>query len=188
VIEAENLWESYCRSFYLSSALRAREVSGQRVTLNYAAPIRTLDEALTVAVHRVDPDLRGRNGPWEPREEPDWPNAGHLRNCMSEIGASNLPKLDRALGLMPKALNDLRVARNYFAHKGKRTAVKLRDLPPGWIQQKKGRQGPVHPAEFLLSPATARKGFPAGDPVILQWLGVLFTTISLTVQPTANSP
>jgi hypothetical protein len=181
IIEAANLWESYCRSFYISSALQAREASGQRVQLTYGAPIRTPDEAITAAVHRIDPSLRGTPGPYEPRDEPDW--QGQLRTCLSNLGASNLPKVERAVGLLPEALNHLRTTRNYFAHKGERNAKKVRSL-----HSKYGLLNPVHPVELLFSPARSKKGFQTGEPVILRWFGVLYRTIRLTIDPVAGSP
>ena len=181
VIESANLWESYCRSFYLSSALRAREASGLRVQLSYATPIRTHEDALTVAIHRIDPDLRGQQGPWTPREEPDW--QGQLRTCLAHLGASNLPKVERAVGLLPQALNDLRITRNYFAHKGQVSADKVRRLSTkyGFLQA-------PHPVELLFSPSRPKRGFQTGEPIVLRWLGALYRTIRLTVAPAPGSP
>jgi hypothetical protein len=178
VIEAANLWEGYCRSFYLSSALRAFETPGVRVTVTFATPIRTLQDALTVAVHRIDATTRGRQGPWSPSDEPDWPNKGHFRIALAHVGASNLPKVDRALGLLPSALNDLRTMRNYFAHKAERSASSVRRLPRNYRLTQV-----THPMVFLFSPAPGRGAFTAGEPVLFRWLDALYRTIRLTTAP-----
>jgi hypothetical protein len=175
VIEAANLWEGYCRSFYLSTALRARDSSGQRVTLTYHRRITSVEEALTIAVHEMDPRTRTRHGPWTPGEEPDWPNTGHMRRVVRLLGASNLPKLDRALGLLPSALNDIRTVRNYFAHKAERSATSVGNLPRNY-----GITRRVHPVEFLFLTAPPRRGFPTVEPVLLRWLDAMYRTIRLT--------
>jgi hypothetical protein len=181
VIEGANLWEGYCRAFYISSAFRAREVSGQRVKIGASKVIRTVNDAVTVAIHRVAPELRGRSGPWNPREEPDW--SGQLAVCLAELEASNLPKLERAVGLHPEALNHMRAVRNYFAHKGSSSTVKVRNL-----SKKYGLPTDTHPVTFLLSTTQGRKGYRAGDIIVLRWFEVLYHAIRLTVEPTTGSP
>lgn len=182
VIEAANLWEGYCRAFYISTTtLKAREISGQRVSIEPAQPIRSVDDAITIAVHRVDPGLRSRSGPWEPREEPDW--SGQLGACLAEVKASNLPKLKRAVGFQPEARNDLRTFRNFFAHKGQGSAAKVNALP-----RKYGVKGDPLPVDFLLSSARGRSGYRPGEMILLRWFGALYRVIRLTVEPTRDSP
>lgn len=176
VIEGANLWEGYCRAFYLSSALGAREPSGGRVQIKPTSPIRSIDDAITVAVHRIAPDLRNKTGPWLPREEPDW--GGQLAVCFAELGASNSAKLERAVGLEPDALNHMRALRNFFAHKGYGSAKKARALT-----KKYGLRDEPHPVDFLLSSAKGKKGYGAGEVIVLRWFEVLYRAIRLTVEP-----
>jgi hypothetical protein len=181
VIEAANLWDSYCRAFYLSSALRAREASGSRVQVSPATPIHSVEDAVTIAVHRVAPDLRSKSGPWKPRDEPDW--SRQLGVCLGTLNASNLPKINRAVGFQPEARNDLRTLRNFFAHKGQGTADKVNALP-----EKYGVRGDPSPVDFLLSSAKGRAGYRTGEMILLRWLGALYRAIRLTVEPTKGSP
>jgi hypothetical protein len=181
VIEAANLWEGYCRAFYISSAMRARDASGRRVQISPSSPIRTIEDAITVAVHRIAPDLRSQSGPWEPRDEPDW--SLQLGPCLREVGASNLPKFERAVGFRPEARNDLRTLRNFFAHKGEGTAVKVQALTG-----KYGVRGSPCPMDFVLSSAKGRAGYQPGEMILLRWLGALYRALRLTVEPTAGSP
>jgi hypothetical protein len=177
VIEAANLWQGYCRSFYLSTAMRARDASGKRVSLHHG-PIHTPNEALTIAVHTMDVRKRNRSGPWSPADEPDWPNTGHLRKVLDGIGAGNLPEVDRALNLLPGALADLRTMRNYFGHKAETSAKKAQNLP-----RKYGITRPLDPVAFLFTAAPTRNRFPISEPVLLRWLDALYRTIRLTVDP-----
>jgi hypothetical protein len=181
VIEGANLWEGYSRAFYLSSALGAREPGGERVQIKPTIPIASVNDALTVAVHRVAPDLRNRTGPWRPQEEPNW--GGQLAVCFAELGASNFPKLERAVGLEPDALNHMRALRNFFAHKGYGPAKKTKALT-----KKYGLRGEPHPVDFLLSSAQGKKGYAPGEVIILHWFEVLYRAIRLTVEPLPLQP
>jgi hypothetical protein len=178
LIEAANLWEGYCRAFYLSTALRARNYTGRRVTLTYSKPIRSPTEAITVAVHLNDHRTRGRSGPWTPRDEPDWSNPGVLRKMLKHLGADNIGEVDRALGLLPGALVDLRRTRSYFAHKSERSSLSVTRLAREY-----GLTVPVHPVTLLWSPAPARLSPSTHDPIILRWLDVLYRTLRLTCEP-----
>jgi hypothetical protein len=181
VIEGANLWEGYSRAVYLSSAMGAREPSGGRVQINPASPVRSLDDAITIAVHRVDPRLRNQTGPWQPRQEPDW--GSQLAICLAELGASNLPKIQRAVGLEPEALNHMRALRNFFAHKGIVSVRKARKLTT-----KYGLRNEPDPIDFLLSPARGKPGYEPGEVIVLRWFEVLYKAIQLTVDPIPGSP
>jgi hypothetical protein len=181
VIEGANLWEGYCRAIYLSSAMRAREPSGGRVQINPTAPIQSLDDAITIAVHRIDRRLRNRSGPWHPTQEPDW--GSQLAICLAELGASNLPKIKRAVGLEPEALNHMRALRNFFAHKGVVSARKARGLTA-----KYGLQNEPDPVDFLLSSPRGKPGYQPGEVIVLRWFEVLCKAIELTVQPVPGPP
>lgn len=181
MIEAANLWEGYCRAFYISSALRAREASGQRVQVSPSTPIRSVEDAVTLAVYRMTPHLRARSGPWKPRDEPDW--SRQLGPCLRELKASNLPKFERAVGFQPEARNDLRTMRNFFAHKGAGSISKVDPL-----LGKYGLSGELSPMDLLLSSAKGRKGYRPGEMILLRWLGALYRAIRLTTEPTKGSP
>jgi hypothetical protein len=178
VIEAANLWEAFCRAFYLSTALRARNYTGYRVRLTYGQPIRSPTDAITIAVHLNDVRTRKRSAPWAPRDEPDWASGGFLRKVLSHLGADNLGEVDRAVGLLPGALADLRRARTYFAHKGERTSQSVARLARDY-----GFTLPLEPMTLLWSPAPRRLRPSAPDPVVIRWLDVLYRTLRMTCEP-----
>jgi hypothetical protein len=178
LIEAANLWEGYCRAFYISTALRARNHTGLRVALTYSDPIRSQNDAITIAVHLNDARTRTRLGPWAPRDEPDWSGPGFLSKILAHIGADNIREVDRALGLLPGALVDLRRARNYFAHKGERSARSMAGLAREY-----GFTAPIRPMTLLWSASPPRLGPSVADPIVLRWLDVLHRTLRLTCEP-----
>lgn len=178
VVEAANLWEGYCRAFYVSTALRARNYTGKRVMLTYGSPIRSVTDAVTVAVHLNDRKTRSRSGPWRPRDEPDWSNGGFLRRALAHLGADNLSEVDRAVGLLPIALADLRRTRNYFAHKSERSSQSVAALARDY-----GFTRPLHPMAFLWAPSPRRLRSTGADPVIIRWLDVLYRTLRMTCEP-----
>jgi hypothetical protein len=178
LIEAANLWEAYCRAFYLSTALRARNYTGQRVTLTYGQPIRSLTDAITVAVHLNDSRMRKRVGPWAPRDEPDWSSGGFLSKVLRHLGADNLGEVNRAVGLLPGALADLRRTRTYFAHKGERSSQSVARLTREY-----GFTLPLDPMTLVWSPAPRRLRPSAADPIVIRWLDVLYRTLRMTCEP-----
>lgn len=178
VIEGANLWEGYCRAFYLSSALGAREPSGGRVKITPPRAINSMEDAVTIAVHRMDPELRGKTGPWRPQQEPIWSDQHQLATCFKELQASNLPKLERALGLEPDALNHMRTLRNFFAHKGAVSSGKTAS-----IASRYGHHNAPHPVDFLLSSARGKAGYEPGEVIMMRWFEVLYQAIRLTIYP-----
>jgi hypothetical protein len=170
VIEAANLWMTFARSHYISTALRARLRPAERVKLTFAQPIRTATDAITVAVLLIDVQKAGLPGPWAPRDEPAWQDPGVWRRLIDHLGASNLPAVDRAVGYRPKTLRSLVRVRNYFAHKSERSAKSVRKLAREY-----GIPRELHPMLFLLQPAP---GFR--QPVLLQWLDDLALTLWLS--------
>jgi len=178
LIEAANLWEGYCRAFYLSTALRARNHTGRRITLTYSQPIRSLTDAITVAVHLNDSSKRTRSGPWTLRDEPTWCNAGFLSKVLRHVGADNLGEVERAMGLLPGAMNDLRRTRNYFAHKSERSTRSVTGLAREY-----GFTLPLDPMTLLWSPAPRRLRPSTADPIIIRWLDVLYRTLRMTCEP-----
>ena len=127
VIEAHSLWASFCRCFYLSCAYGARDSRGTRVL---ARPYRHGSEvdALTTAVHAVRPQLRGRSGPWQPRDEPAWANPVDFGRVVIALSPSNASAVRTALAYSPRTLKHLTTFRNFYAHRGQATAGKAQRL------------------------------------------------------------
>lgn len=170
VIEAANLWATFARAHYVSTALRARLAPSQRVVLGTVGPIRTVHDAVTLAVRSVDPTKVPGNRPWAPRDEPDWQNPSVWQTLIESLGASNAPAVQRAAAYRPMTLRLLPQMRNYFAHKSERAGRNARQLPRAY-----GQPQDMHPMMFLLQPAP---GFR--QPVALQWLDDLALTLRLS--------
>src|SRR5207253_434977 len=73
-IEAANVWNFFCRSFYLSCAFGARDGAGVRVVGGQR--FRTTQDALWFAIQQVNPTARSLPGPVTPYREPDWHQTG----------------------------------------------------------------------------------------------------------------
>jgi hypothetical protein len=170
VIEAANLWATFARAHYVSTALRARIMPATRIELAGGLRIRTVEEALTVAVVRADQSKAGLTGPWAPRDEPNWPDPGTWQLLIADLQASNLAAVERAANYRPKTLRMLMRMRNYFAHKSARAGRSARRMPREY-----GYPNDLHPVLFLLQPAP---GFR--QPVLLQWLDDLALTLRLS--------
>lgn len=170
VIEGANLWAQFCRSFYLSTALRAKDSSNQPIRLGVSPT--DMEHAITLAVHACKPHLQNRQGPFDVKDEPDWQNTGHWRRAIDNLQASNAGDVYRALGFQTRALRDLPVMRNFFAHKAALAAGKARALRSNY----RGLPSrTLSPAEILCS---FERGRP--QPVVCDWMDDLHTVISLT--------
>jgi hypothetical protein len=171
-IEAPNLWAQFSRSYYLSTALRARDATGQRIT-HGLAHIRSHDDALTEAVYLKRPKLQkqGRLPPWTWVEEPRWHEPRVLLDVVSHLMPSNLSKLNVALAVQTTFFTDSIAFRNFFAHRSKSTVELARALATGY-----GLSPRLRPADLLSSRA---KGRPQS--VLADWLDDLAAVIELTV-------
>lgn len=166
VIEAANLWASYGRCLFLSCALGATDSNGRQIV---PAPAATLDDALTLAVHAVHPNLRGTQQ-WKYNLLPDFQNKGELGKAIRYIQAVVLPDVDLALGYQSRVLADLPTMRNYFAHKAERAASSARGLAPRY-----GLSRSLAPEDLLCSvPRTTM-----GDILLREWLADLNAILGL---------
>jgi hypothetical protein len=170
VIESANLWAQFCRAFYISTALRARDAGGHRIVLPPGTPPADVNDALTLAIHRIRPRLRGKNGPWSHRDEPTWHDVSEFLKVMARLKPSNLGTIRAAVSYEPKTLSVLPTARNFYAHKGEATAVKARGIAARY-----GLSTRSSPSSLLCSRAPGRP-----QPLILDWLDDLRETIKLS--------
>jgi hypothetical protein len=175
VIELANLWASFCRSVFLSTALRAKDSTGARVMLRPGPQPRTLDDALTIAIRRLRPDLDDRAAPWEPRHEPDWVNPHNLRHALVAIGASNLARVSSGLRVCGHSPQDVQLFRNFFAHRGKRSAGRVRPVLAGYLIPPTTR-----PAVAVLRPAT-HLGAARPQPLLLDWIDDIRNAVGLMI-------
>lgn len=166
VIEAANLWAAYSRCFFISAALGARDRTGQRIV---AATAHSPSDAEDLAVHALHPKLRGKNGPWSRRDQPDWQNKGHLLRALDYVGATVYAPVDQALSYPTRVLADLPTMRNFYAHKAERAADPARKLGRHY-----GITRRVSPPELLCT--VPKSG---GDALLNEWLDDLSAIIGL---------
>jgi len=170
VIETASTWAQYCRFYYLSSALGARDATGRPV-LRPANRLGSVDAALTRAIYKFNPRLRGKTGPWDPRDEPDWTDPSVLSKAVRLVGASNAPQVARAVSANTRALRDLRTFRNFYAHRGHRSAERAREL----ASRQYRLRNRAHPTQLLWS-------FPPGatERLLGAWLSDIRVVVELT--------
>ncbi len=150
VIEAHATWSSFCRCFYVSCAIGARDSSGAPVL---PATLRKASEpdAITFAVHTLNPKKKSSTGPWSARDEPTWHDTSDFRRAVQALGTTNLPAVFGALSLAPGSLRDLTTFRNFYAHRGRETARKSQAIARRYLLPHDR-----HPTEILNDYATGR--------------------------------
>ena len=159
VIELDNLWAGTARSLFLSTAFRARDAGGKHVYLSKVPQSNSVSEALR---HLGKRDVR-------------WWRHRFLPRALGYLGASNLEQVEKALNASPGVFEHLHTFRNFYAHRGygtrEKVEISLRQL-----------QFPRHytATQALVSPRPAR-GRPRPQPLVLDWLDEMRTTIELLV-------
>lgn len=177
IIELQTLWEGFSRALFLSSALSARDSTGQRISVTASPGPKTIEEALTHAIRRVKPGLykKKQSPPWSWSDEPKWSGIGALLDSMDEVGCSNRPRVAAALSTQTAVFDHLRLVRNFYAHRGRDTRQKLQplmvtySLPPT-----------LHPSRALLLRARV-SGVLRPQPLLLDWIDDVINTLSLIV-------
>jgi len=144
-IELLNLWAGFCRAYYLSCALGTKDSDGTRVVHPHFS-VGSLDDAIALAVHKVDKRTRSRSGPFGHYDEPSWHTLSQFQSVMRELNPSNLANVDAAVSQPNQVLRDLPAFRNFFAHRGESTATKTRDRARAYLVDPN-----QHPAEILAS-------------------------------------
>jgi hypothetical protein len=169
VVEAANLWTQFCRSFYLSTALRAVDSGGKKTSVELEAPICNRVDAITVAVQVSNRKLKGQPGPFSWSDEPKWQFSNAFLKVVRGTSCSNRELVESALSYQAQSRGDLLVARNFFAHKSQDTADKVRALAPRYSMSPR------------LAPAVLLASIQPGEnqPVALNWLDDLLGTVQL---------
>lgn len=120
-IEAVNAWASFSRAFYVSSALRAYNAKGTRITIT-AAGLKTPDDAVLLATKRLKSHFKGTKV--ARREEPAWHDVNNLMTLLQHVGASNAGVAVTAFGYSTKVFTCLPALRNFFAHRNEDTCAR----------------------------------------------------------------
>ena len=175
VVELYNFWYSMSRCLYLSSAFRARDGNGKRITLDVGAS-KDVDTALTLAIARTRPRIAERKQPpWSWGDEPYWVNTGVLLDSLEGIGASNRPTVAAALALPSKVFSHLSPFRHFCAHRNRQTARRLRPLIASYSIS------PALPAtDALATPASGPDG-QRPQVLLLDWVDEVHNVVSLIV-------
>lgn len=115
--QLQNAWEIYVRNFILTSATgKAVGVAGQIPPC--VPPAFRSREA---ACHYL---LRRTRQQWEPK----WYRPANAIAAAASLQIANLGNVSAAIGSTPWPLEDLRLTRNFFAHRSRSSALELRAL------------------------------------------------------------
>ena len=125
-IEAPNTWEVFLRTYFLASATGAWLADGTRIT-GHGRTMR-VEHAVTTAVHAIDPSLKGHTGPWTQSQEPNWLDPGIVLRLLNSHGLSNATGFSNALAAGTRANEALLTYRNFVAHRGRGSALKVRTM------------------------------------------------------------
>lgn len=167
-IESMNLWSSYCRFFYLSAALGAKDSGGTRI-VSSAGRFRSQDDALTFVIHRVRPNLKSKSAPWSWFDEPKWGDPTEFGRAVGELGPSNLGAVQAAISLQTDVFLHLPKFRNFYAHRAAVTARKVRGVARDYLMSPT-----LHPTWILNGYAPSRP-----QTILCDWLDDLKTVIEL---------
>lgn len=118
--QLQNAWEIYVRNFILLSATgRATTVSGP-LPPSVPASYRSREAACHYLL-ALSPD----------RFEPKWYQPKAAIKAAKNLQIPNYSNVSAAIGSTPWVLDELRLVRNFFAHRSRSSAVALRAL--GWF-------------------------------------------------------
>lgn len=170
VIECTNLWAAYCRSLFLSSAYGASDADGP--VLPASKRLATEEQAITEAIRFVKPNLlKNKKPPWSDFDEPTWRKSEHFGTAMSGLGASNAPRIAKALAANSTVLSELPKFRNFYAHRARSTAEEARMVALVYTLPPTG-----HPTDIVWR-------IPSGssESLLLNWLRDLDGIVDLSV-------
>lgn len=156
VIELDNLWSSFVRSYYLSWFLRAKTGAGVRVTLTVTSPkdrMAAMHLASTILYGKTQ---KGKTG----RIEPAWHEKRVLTVLATGCGANHSLQVQQAMSTNATVFDFLHTTRNFFAHRCEETATKLPRVARsfGLLPSRRG-------SEIVLGVPLGRQG-----PLLLDWI------------------
>jgi hypothetical protein len=166
-LETLNLWASFCRAFYLSVALGAKDCSGTRV--NIPGGLRAPSDAIHFAVTKMRPWKKRVGPPWTRNDEPTWHDPNTLITLLSSLSTSNLSDIQAALSYQTDVFSLLPSFRNFFAHRNEETAGKIKTRARAL-----GFSPALRACEILC---TSHPGRPQN--VLSDWLDDLIIVINL---------
>lgn len=167
LLDAHGAWSLFVRSFFISCFIGATRGAGGRVTATVLGP-RTPADAIRWATVTVKPRLAGKSI-LGPLDEPAWHMEHTLLRLAQTAGFSNLPDILAASAVPGPGITHLRTARNFFAHRGRHTALALRAIGPTYRVP-----ATVRPGEIPGQPHHALPGSIAEN-----WLAHIIAVVRL---------
>jgi hypothetical protein len=158
ILETQNLWSNFVRSYVLSCLRRPSRINNPAVTLGNAA-VATPGDVLLIAT-------RLWKGPAAPapadrREEPPWHEKRFLLKTCQEMQCSHYADVEAALGIQTRVFEDLPTFRNFYAHRNEDSARRAVELARRYYLIR----GCRHPTQVLARTAHGRT-----QALILDWL------------------
>ena len=160
-LDLHNSMRGFLRAYFLSSATGARLATGSSVSTTTS--LASTRDALTFAMNFV----RQSRGP-APYREPTWHDEIIFLRLLQAAGCSNTAGCQAALSIGSKALPELTTIRNFYAHRGQETALKVRRMAG-----KYGYPSNANPSDLLLHRAARRP-----QSVLDDWIDDLRTIVS----------
>lgn len=115
--QLQNFWEMYVRNFVLLSATGHAVDSGGRLQASAPYNFRSREAVRALLLQRTGD-----------RFEPKWYRPADAIKAARRLQIKNLPNFTAAIGSTPWPLEDLRLTRNFFAHRSRSSALELRAL------------------------------------------------------------
>ena len=115
--QLQNAWEMYVRNFILSSATGRAFGIGGNVPASVPRAYRTREAASHYLLQ-----LTGD------RFEPKWYHPIEAIKAAKKLNIANIGNVAAAIGSTPWPLENLRLTRNFFAHRSRSSALQLRAL------------------------------------------------------------
>lgn len=171
VLELQTLWANFVRSFLLSLLYRPKRRRGPRAFIG--------DRSITTPGALIHAAARAAKGPLTPapisrREEPSWHDVSVLLRTMRFIRASNTPEVESALSIPSRALHDMHVFRNFYAHRNEDASIRAVRLASTYY----GISPSVRrPSEALLTVAFGRP-----QCILLDWFDEVDVILELTCE------
>ncbi len=167
VLEAQNLWANFVRSYLLSLLSYPKRPDGSRVVLGNKAINTPADLLYAAAKVAKGPAAAA---PTSRRDEPAWHDINILLRTCVEIQPSHEPDIRRALSTQARVFYDLPTFRNFYAHRNQESARKALDL----ARYQYLISGAKHPTDALCTPARKRP-----QALVLDWLDEIEVVVEL---------
>lgn len=117
IVRLHDAWARYCRELVVSSA-GERPTTASGIRLPLAPGIRCRRDVIPTLLAT----FRG------PRYEPKWARAQKAIDAATRLHVANVQQIAAALGASNSPAEELRVVRNFLAHRGVDTARQVRAL------------------------------------------------------------